>query len=134
MQRDSHILLCLLLLITQHVKADGDCRDKKDVTVKEGEELKLITSIEPLKRCYFVLTDNDSSDQCCFNRKGSNDPNLNTLFPFIKHLNPRRMSHRECPYAYVLLNTGNNRAAVCLYFREERWAPRTHTLRTYIKK
>ena len=71
MQRDS-LLLCFFLFVTRHVKSDGDCRNKKDVTVEEGEELKLISSIEPLKRCYFVFTD-DSSDQCCFNRKGSNE-------------------------------------------------------------
>jgi len=71
MQRDS-LLLCFFLFVTRHVKSDGDCRNKKDVTVEEGEELKLISSIEPLKRCYFVFTD-DSSNQCCFNRKGSNE-------------------------------------------------------------
>jgi len=76
MQRDSLLLLCFFLFVTRHVKSDegsGDCRNKKDVTIKKGEELKLISSIEPLKRCYFVFTDNYSSNQCCYNRKGSDE-------------------------------------------------------------
>lgn len=67
--------MCLVLLVL--VKADEDkntdCRKENAIDVKFGEELTLISRVDPLKRCYFVFTDDDSSDQCCFNRKEHNE-------------------------------------------------------------
>jgi len=75
MRRYSFLLMCLFLLVL--VKADEDkntdCRGENAIDFKLGESLTLVSHVDPLKRCYFVFTDDDSSDQCCFNRKENNE-------------------------------------------------------------
>ena len=60
----------------KHIKAEGGgkyCRSDSDINVHQGKELTLISDIEPLTRCYFVSTDSDSGDQCCFNEDGEDE-------------------------------------------------------------
>jgi len=75
MRRYSFLLMCLFLLVL--VKADEDkntdCRGENAIDFKLGESLTLVSHVDPLKRCYFVFTDDDSSDQCCFYRKENNE-------------------------------------------------------------
>lgn len=67
MQCDSFLLVCMFLLVPS---GSEDCRKQKNFAVKQGEELTLISEVDPLKWCYFVSTDNDSGDQCCFHKDG----------------------------------------------------------------
>ena len=67
MQCDSFLLVCMFLLVPS---GSEDCREQNNFVVKQGEELTLISEVDPLKWCYFVSTDNDSSDQCCFHKDG----------------------------------------------------------------
>ena len=63
-----------LCLTFKHVQArikkveERECRN-----VHQGKELTLTSVIEPLTRCYFVSTDSDSGDQCCFNEDGKDE-------------------------------------------------------------
>ena len=81
---DTFHLACVILLVTYanavpmqcSANADEsseDCRKENIIEVKQGEELTLTSTIDPLKRCYFVFTKNDSGDQCCYNRRGNNE-------------------------------------------------------------
>jgi len=76
MRRDSFLRVCLFLLVTKHAKADEtsqDCRNKKDVNVNQGDELRVVSAVEPLTRCYTVSKDKDSGGQCCFHMDGHNE-------------------------------------------------------------
>jgi len=76
MRRDRFLLVCLFLLVTKHVKADEtsqDCRNKKDVDVNQGDELGVVSAVDPLTRCYTVSKDKDSGGQCCFHIDGHNE-------------------------------------------------------------
>jgi len=76
MRRDWFLLVCLFLLVTKHVTADEssrDCRNKKEVDVNQGDELRVVSAVDPLTRCYTVSKDKDSGGQCCFHIDGHNE-------------------------------------------------------------
>ena len=67
-------IVCLLLLVTKHVKSDEssrNCTEGKVVEVQKGESFTLTSEVEAFAGCYFVFTDDSSRDQCCFQEKGS---------------------------------------------------------------
>merc|ERR1719391_376892 len=67
------LFLLLPIVLAKHVKADEgnrDCRNENTIDVEQGEQLTLVSSVDPLERCYFVFTKNDNSDQCCYNENG----------------------------------------------------------------
>ena len=54
-------------------KGSHNCRNGNVIDIEQGEELKLVSSVDPLERCHIVFTDNHSSDQCCFHENGSSE-------------------------------------------------------------
>ena len=89
-----------LCLTFNHVQArikkveERECRN-----VHQGKELTLTSVIEPLTRCYFVSTDSDSGDQCCFNKHGS-DEDCETSKDY------KQRNYRNCPdYALTVDST-----------------------------
>ena len=61
------VLLCSCLFVTE---GSHNCEKGNVINVKQGKELTLVSSVEPLERCHIVFTDNHSSDQCCFYENG----------------------------------------------------------------
>jgi len=74
MQR-AFVLLCFLIVskYANATESSQNCRNNKGINVTKGEELTLISPVDPLMRCYFVFTDDDSGEQCCFSKEGSNE-------------------------------------------------------------
>ena len=89
MQAESFLLGCFLLLVTAE-EGRKECRNKNVLESKHGEEVTLVSDIEPLTRCYFVFTDNGGSGQCCFNEHGS-DEDCQTSGDY------KQRNYRNCP-------------------------------------
>jgi len=92
MQAESFLLGCFLLLVTAE-----ECKNNV-LESKHGEEVTLVSDIEPLTRCYFVFTDNGGSGQCCFNEHGS-DEDCETSEDY------KQRNYRNCPdYDLTIVN------------------------------
>ena len=97
MQAESFLLGCFLLLVTAEEGRD-ECKNNV-LESKHGEEVTLVSDIEPLTRCYFVFTDNGGSGQCCFNEHGS-DEDCQTSGDY------KQRNYRNCPdYALTVDST-----------------------------
>jgi len=76
------VLLCLLTWSSQHVKADEDAeeeggdwsfscsRNEFNANGKFGERLTVVSSVDRLKRCHFVSTDENTGEECCYHLEG----------------------------------------------------------------
>jgi len=68
-----HVLACLCALGIRQVKADDESGDQMpaiEVNGTVGERLVLVIHIERLQTCHFVFTEENSSEQCCYNLDG----------------------------------------------------------------
>lgn len=68
----------MFICFTSEAKADEarqdwDCINDSAIMSMQGGHLSMMSRVESLERCYFVLTQENSGEQCCYNLDGFSD-------------------------------------------------------------
>ena len=61
------ILVCLFAMSPVQVKADEESENEIEGVL--GAKLTLVSNVDRFKRCHFVFTEKNSSEQCCYHLK-----------------------------------------------------------------
>jgi len=76
--RENLIFVVMFICLTNEANADEarqdwECKNDSAIMSMQGGHLSMVSRVESLERCYFVLTQENSGEQCCYNLDGFSD-------------------------------------------------------------